>query len=328
VGIASPPDLSAIGFGVVTGAEEIKGGTVPVWRVATGSGVFHVKAWSDASWDWRVAALAGAAQVEWAAWELGLDMAEPVVLAEPVGEQLVTVHRWVDGRDLVHDDSVSDWLGATMARLHTVAPPPAAPDDSLNSVFAVHPAEDWRTWINEAGEQALPWADDAQSALPSIIATTDLIERATAASTDLVGSHRDLLIHNVMVTADGFTLVDWDAAGPQRAWHEAVCTAHDFGRLGPDGKRFDADPEVMRSILAAYLAAGGRRSADGVASLAGLFGLMLSRLAYFMWVSLGHRQRTVDERQWATDYIAGAFVKLERRLGEAPELAGLVDSVR
>jgi hypothetical protein len=86
-------------------------------------------------------------------------------------------------------------------------------------------------------------------------------------------------------------------------------------------KAFDPDPEVMRAVLAAYEAAGGERGVGGPTAFAGTLGLALNRIAWQMWVALGHRESTAEERETAAAYIPMALEKLERRLATLDELA-------
>ena len=154
---------------------ELKPGSVPVWRLKTDLGEFSLKVWLNGESDWLQSYIAGCAEVETAAHRLGVDMVEPIVLNRRLGASIVAVHRWHEGRALQADDDVAAWLGRTMAQLHTISPPASAPTDSLETWYGVHPADDWREWIAQAGEQHLPWAEAAKAALPALRQASELV---------------------------------------------------------------------------------------------------------------------------------------------------------
>ena len=316
--------LQHLGLGALREpAVVLKPGTFPVWKAVTSQGAFHVKAFSDGDWDWREATLAAAAEVERAAVAAGIDSAEPVVINVSVGGCRVTVHRWIDSRALDHTDDVHGWLGETLARLHTIPPPSSGPSDHLRAYHGLQAAEDWAAWADEAGARELPWAHAAHAALSDIKITTELVAEGVA-STIVVGSHRDLLPQNILVSPAGrFFLIDWELAGPALPWPETIMAVMDIGRFaaGRDGAKAEF-PEVAAAsgILRGYLRAGGTEGALEPTALASVFGMVLGRICYSMWQSLGHRATTPAERQAASDYLVTALPRLRRRLDAIPHV--------
>ena len=140
----------------------LKPGSVPVWRVDTARGAFHVKAWlRHGEWEWLKQSLEGVAEIELAAARAGVDMPEPIALNERIDGFNVTVHRWCEGATVQPGDDVAGWIGATLAKLHTIPPPKAGPDDALDAFYAAYPADAWRTWVAEGADKGVAWADAA-----------------------------------------------------------------------------------------------------------------------------------------------------------------------
>ena len=81
---------------------------------------------------------------------------------------------------------------------------------------------------------------------------------------------------------------------------------------------------MLSDIIRAYLRCGGNPDVPGRGALAGIFGLALCRLAYSMWLSLGHRNVTEGERVSATAYVDVALAKLALRLKSADRLVEVI----
>lgn len=311
----------SLGLGEVRAVEPVKH---RVSKLVTDRGAFHVKLLRDEGWDWQSSMQAGCVQVEEGARAAGVEMAEPVALLQHIGDQLVTVHQWVDGRSIVEGDDVAVWLGETMARLHTVERPSASPADSLPAAYGIQLAADWETWIADGESAGLHWAPTARRALDVIPAITALVADAMAADR-VVGSHRDLHAPNILARVDGgFCLVDFEYAGPEHPWLEAVRAAFEVARLQGAEKVLEPDPVRVRSVIDAYIDAGGVAGAPGPTALAGVFGTTLSRVAWFMWQSLGHRTCTADELAFANDHIVPGLENAVRRWHDRDRLASLV----
>ena len=310
--------LDRVGLGSLQGpASLVKSGTVPVWRATTKAGVLHVKVWQHGDWDWLNESLRGAAEVELAAIAAGIRAPEPLVLNVPVDDVLVTVHRWVESRPLEPNDGIHSWLGATLAKLHSIPPPEQSPSDAASAYYGLHREEEWSEWVDEAARQARPWAHAAMLALPDIATVTELVSEGVE-SDSAVGSHRDLIPQNILAVAGGgYTLVDWDLAGPAISWLDTIQAVMDLGRFAAtrDGEK----PEVPNgraasSIFAGYLNGGGHEQPLVPSALGGTLGMALGRIAFAMWVSLGHRRATPEEKHSRDEYLMTSLPRLKRRL--------------
>jgi hypothetical protein len=202
------------GLGPPVGApRRVAGGlSNELWRLVTGAGAFAVKRMVlNADRPDFVGNVESAYAVERRAWDAGVAVPEPVpvpgtgrALAE-VGGALFRVHRWVDGRPGEGDPAAAAKLLAT---IHAAASPRWEPQD---------PGWTADRWGKDLGELARRVAPPPGPVL-------------------VVDSHRDLDRKNTLLRADG-TLValDWDAAGPVAAVHEAAGLALDWSGGDPVG---------------------------------------------------------------------------------------------
>ena len=219
------------------------------------------------------------AEVERAARERGVAMAEPLVLDHRTEHHVVSVHRWLDGETVTQHD-VADWAGRTLAVLHTIPAPASSPDDQWSDTYGA----------------GVEWDHPLLQTITSLVrdAADDLPAR--------VGSHRDIHGLNVIVTpAGGPHLLDWELAGPTRPWFEITRVAIDLGRnaAGTGTKRALApDTSTVTRVVHAYLDAGDAPGPTDERALAGTFGILLARL----------RWRADDE-----DFLTENTAKLERR---------------
>jgi hypothetical protein len=84
-----------------------------------------------------------------------------------------------------------------------------------------------------------------------------------------------------------------------------------------------ADPSTVRAVLDAY-ARGGGVPGPASTSLAAVFGTSLARIAWWMWVSLGHRDATGDEQRLGTDSLGPALTNLASRFARRADLIDVV----
>jgi hypothetical protein len=294
----------------------VKPGAVASWCLTTSRGAFHVKRFARGRDAGLRRALETCAQVELAAARAGVSLAEPVALLLELGDEIVQVHRWWPGRPVAPGDAVAAWLGQTMATLHTLPPPAAAPSDALTSYYGLHPESVWQAWFDEGRARGRAWAG-SREALRAVLASMAVICEGLDAERVRAGTHRDLLGGNVLTDGHRFALVDWDCAGPDVPWFEAVRAAVEFGRLAAttqQHKPLRPDPQVARSVLAGYAAAGGARGVGSRVAMSGVLGMMLWRVAFAVRASLGLVPETAEARAAQTAYLPGALDKLVERL--------------
>ncbi|GAB2580633.1 hypothetical protein Aab01nite_57280 [Paractinoplanes abujensis] len=295
------------------GLEAVRGGLVPLsfrssrtWRLDTADGSVLVKHVAAEGW---LEGFAAAMEFEGAAGRAGVAVPrrlEPVVAAVGVaasveGLGLVRAYEWVDGRELDDNDDVSEWLGDTLARLHSIAP--VGGGGGVPEWYRLGDRELWAGWL-AAGERAgKVWAGVLRERLDVIVEAGRWVERGLADAGDFVMTHRDVEPWNVMVAAGGPVLIDWDMAGPDSAGLEAAQAMVEFARRGTAVP----DPDLVRRIKQSYVAGGGTVY-EGPYVLARRVGLRLGRLAERLRMSLGDQglgsQAPVAVEQRATEQIA------------------------
>jgi Ser/Thr protein kinase RdoA (MazF antagonist) len=243
------PEEVAFAFGLGTpvgGLVHIRRGDSDVWRLDTVAGRCFVKGYIGGDIEQLTVAMA----FERRAYDAGVDMPVPVAPVDPavgcvtrIGDRLFRAYRWVESTTV--ERNVSSWLGRTMARVHQLEPVESV---GLPEWWrqAVHSPATWEKWFASAHGRGYSWAD--QSVLPHIHATTERIADVCDRAPDVVMTHGDMKPHNVVGSAAGPVLVDWDSVRADSAALEAGRVAYIFGAgdSGPTGR-----------ILEAYVAAGG-----------------------------------------------------------------------
>ena len=192
-----------------------------LWRLTTGEGDFAVKRMVvNADRPDFVADVEGSFAIEQRAWRAGVPMPQPIsdratgrALARVDGD-LFRVHRWVEarpGRPLPRE------AAALLASIHAAGSPRVARSPDT-------------TWSPREAE------------------LRELCERVGSGPAELtiVDSHRDLDPKNT-IRAGVLLAVDWDAAGPTSAVHEAVGVALDWTTTA----------EEFAGTVRAYAARGG-----------------------------------------------------------------------
>lgn len=318
---------AAGGLGTIAAAPvPVKTGAVASWRLTTSRGEFHVKRFSGGGAASLRRSLAMSAEVELAAQRAGVSLAEPVALGLDVGDEIVHVHRWWHGRRVGPGDDLAAWLGHTLTKLHTLPVPAAADEAALTSYYGLHPEPVWRAWFDEARTRGLAWAGRDES-IDAVLTSMDVIHDGMNTERRRAGTHRDLLGANLLSDGHSFALVDWDCAGPDVPWFEAVRAAVEFGRLAAtirQQKPLRPDPRVARNVLDAYEAAGGERGIGNRTAMAGVLGMMLWRIAFAVQASLGLASVTPEERAEMTAYLPAALKKLVDRLRTLDEVAAAI----
>jgi aminoglycoside phosphotransferase (APT) family kinase protein len=196
--------------------------------------------------------LAVAMAFERQALSAGVDMPEPVTPTDPllgwvtrIEDRLFRVYRWIEHRTPGPD--ISAWLGRTMVRVHQLQPLGRA---GLPEWWqqAVQEPRTWEGWFVKARKRDAAWASLQGDSLPHILAITARIADLCDAVPDLVTTHGDFKTHNIVTSPAGPVLVDWDSVRTDSAALEAGRSAYIFGR---------GEPERIKRILTAYVAAGG-----------------------------------------------------------------------
>src|SRR4051794_20439799 len=126
------------------------------------------------------------------------------------------LHRWCDGHNPTEpDDDVADWTGATLAVLHRRC------GEVLTVQPGLHPLDSWHEWLEGHDTD---FAQQVRQHLPTVAAALKPPRRPGPPLAPVV-THRDIKADNVLLTASGPVLLDWDSAGPDAAEHELLRSA-------------------------------------------------------------------------------------------------------
>ena len=241
-----------------------------VWRLETSTGAFAVKESLHA--DDRSAfeiQLEFAAAVSERAHRAGLTVPRTVrsrrgPLLLSVDDQTtadprhVRVATWIEGRSHVDTSAAARWLGRTLATVEALPDlPPVPPRDPWMSAWftRVPTSDEWSDLAERGAGVGAPWAGLLQHRLPEFIDLAALVGPPQADR--LTVAHTDLQPKNVLTTAAGFALLDWDDAA-------AVSRDRVLARALSDWHLWNGviDTEAAHRTLIAYRAAGGIGTLD------------------------------------------------------------------
>jgi hypothetical protein len=340
---------AALGLGVPGGPPEpVTGGSsAAAWRVNTARGRWLVKTMPPPA-AWQLHEMRVSGQLERAAYEAGVPMPEP---AEPAGAPAAgagpaggaeltggagpagywaplsggggyaRASAWVDGRppDGRVPRSLATWLGRTLAAIEGLGLPG---DPAAEAAYPVYPVPDWQEWLDQAVAAGTLGPAQAAGALTAVSDGTALVTEALAAAPDFRLAHRDVSRSNIMITAAGPVLVDFDYAGPEVPWWEFV--QHCFDLASPALGERPPRPGLIHVALASYLAAGGTGGPGRPEAFAGLVRGMLGNLAYQLWLAAGHRPATANRRAAAARSVRQLAARLPVILGSLDSWSRLI----
>jgi Ser/Thr protein kinase RdoA (MazF antagonist) len=296
-----PPDARVVGrtFGLGDPAGPIRPlpglSSAGVWALDTVDGAWVVKAQRPAG-DWVLRTMRRAGQLETAAHAAGVAMPRPVPPpgSEAVGPwtplpgdgRYVRVSERVSGSPptVPADQPLAAWLGQTVAAIARLGQSVAVTEAGA---YDVHALTDWDRWLGAAEAADLLDAAGRRALAVAVTAATAVMSAARAQAPAFGLAHRDISVANVLVTAHGPLLLDFDHAGPEVAWWELVHHTFLFAcrRLGAD----PPVPAAVRTAVAAYASAGGEVGPADPTAFAGLLRGMLEWTALSLWLALGHR---------------------------------------
>jgi Ser/Thr protein kinase RdoA (MazF antagonist) len=268
-------------------------GAAKVWKVDTDSGAWVVKL-SDDWGDEYARAIEQAGELEVRAWKAGVAMPEPFIpdaatvgLWQPIGEnQYARALRFLDGEHPTTPlaPGVAHWTGATIAALEKLAIPA---DPSIDYAFNVHPESDWDEWLAQAIDLRVLDKDAARALKDAAMFIGPIIEAAVASPPQKFVVHSDISFANLLLTADGPFLLDFDGAAPGVPWWELIATA--FGLDGTDIRTMEAKRDTVDACLAGFAEAGGRIGPTDERAFTGFLAGRLASTAWELWMACGHR---------------------------------------
>lgn len=285
-----------------------------VWRLHTDSGAFAVK---ESLWpedpETFVAQLEFSTRVSEQAGAAGIQVPPPrrtedgslllAVRGAPAGDPTqVRVATWIEGtpchRELA-GQVAAEWLGTTLAILERLPDPPTPPaQPSVGSWFSQVPGADvWHSLLQRGQRGHAMWAPALARQLTPLVELGGLVEPA---GDDLTVTHTDLQPQNVLITDDGYAVLDWDDVASVSRARTLACAINNWHLHGDH-----VDIDGVRRTLSTYRAAGGtgkvREPTD--------FGDVITGFLNYL---LGQLEISLDQPHGATEARAAS--------GEASEL--------
>jgi Ser/Thr protein kinase RdoA (MazF antagonist) len=301
----------AFGLGGLSRAPEPLPGGGPAlrWRVTTERGSWMVKT-HEAPEARHLHGMLVSSALELAAYRAGAAMPRPVGrpdaeagLWHRVGDTYVRAAEWVEGTPPpVNTRALGAWLGRTMATIERLDLPG---DPSAEGAYVLHPMADWHRWIDAGAAAGVLDRAETAEVKATVAEATGLVEAglrsASAAGQVFRVVHRDTNARNILLTARGPVLVDFDSAAPEVPWWEAVYQALDFARHDMPG--------MVHTVLDAFVEAGGARGPAEPEAFAGLVRGVLSGFAHHLRLAAGCEPATASRRaaevQRIRPFIAG-----------------------
>jgi Ser/Thr protein kinase RdoA (MazF antagonist) len=323
-------ELFGLGAPLTAPAPLAGGSSSGRWRLDTDGGRWMVKL-TEAPQPWQLHEMEVSGRLERAAFAAGVPMprlappgASAVGLWTPMdhaGGSYVRVSEWVDGAMPSASDTalLAGWLGRTLATIDGLHLPG---DPTVEAAYVVHDVAQWRGWLDEAVHAELLNSGTVAGLWPAVRDGTALVQAAMAAGPVFQLAHRDVSVHNILLTAAGPLLLDFDYAGPEVSWWEFVHHAFDLSnsRLGHEPPA----PGVVRAALAAYTAAGATHGPANPEAFAGMMRSIMSAIAYNVWIALGHRPADAARRAFAAQVARNLAEQLPLIVRSIDSWTGLI----
>lgn len=201
------------------------------------------------------------------------------------------VYEWVDLGD---PDPLLDpeLVGAAVAATHRVpGAEPAAPFTELDRWY-LDPvgARRWDELVAELDAAGAPFTAGLAALRDELVALESWLTPPAAPRT----CHRDLMAGNVLPTAGGVCIIDWENSGPAGPAQELAVVLFEYGRT---------DPGRARALVSAYEDAGGPARLTG----RGDFSMLIAQLGHITELAAADWLRPNDRSPDRTD--AEAWVR-------------------
>ncbi|MFZ0160337.1 MAG: aminoglycoside phosphotransferase family protein, partial [Kineosporiaceae bacterium] len=138
-----------------------------------------------------------------------------------------------------------------------------------------------------------PFAQRLAAVVPAAVAAEALLSEPE----DVQWCHGDLWADNLLRTPGGtLTVLDWEDSGPGSPAQELMAVVFEFGR---------GDPDRMRELYAAYLAAGGpgRLTSPGDATMLLAQTAHLAMTGCRRWLAASTDAQREDNAAWVGEFL-------------------------
>lgn len=229
----------------------------------------------------------------------------------------VRVHRWVTGTAFPAgpvDRATAQWAGHVLATMHQLA---VRPDDrSLFPVPNTDTAARWPDLTADARQSGAHWAPLMAAAAPSVVRIAELASAAGHLPAEEVMSHGDIDQKNLLLTATGAVLCDWDVAMPVVPRREVADVAMSLAAWH--------DNDVARDVVRAYRASGGDDTQITATDLGPSIMNGLDWIAFNVERALGQRPAHSAEVTRSQNLLTGLLAALPGQLDAAQRITDIL----
>lgn len=310
-----PEVLTAFGLpGKIISADRVgRAWSNRVFHVRSTHGEYAIKhmlnPWQDPDW---LAWLAEAAAFELCAAEAGVAMPRPILSPEgsvfvEVGADVFRAHAWTSGHpcpDGPVDEQTARRVGADLARMHALHHLPDRTD--VFPTLSRSNIDGWDDLVRRIANHDEELSDRAAGVTPSVRRIGELVDRSQTDFTGQPMSHGDVDQKNLIMTANGPVLCDWDVAAPWPPRQELARTA-----LSLAGWK---EPGIARAVITGYREGGGEAYKIVPEDLGVDISVGLDWLVLCLERAVGLRDDGEQRRREAVDSVPGLLGELDGRL--------------
>jgi len=235
-----------------------------------------------------------------------------------LGEAAVRVHHWVAGNPAGPGPvpmRTARWAGRALATLHGLRSRPR--DRSLFPVPDTYNARRWPELTEAAQRSGVAWAHLLTAAAPAVTLIAELTMSAGYRPDQEVITHGDIDQKNLIVTARGPVLCDWDLAVPLVPRRELADVAMSLGSW----ENF----AVSREILRCYRQAGGDDTPIEPPDLGQSLMTGLDWTAFNVERAIGLRPATEAETIIARTLTPGLLAAVPHQAGVTMRVGGILN---
>jgi len=329
------PDPAAVieAFGLdgpVTGWEPVGGAwSNRVYRLDAGGRRYAVKEmrnpWGEPRWQgW----LAEAWSFEQRAIAAGAAAPRPVPnpadgtclawvsrLGESAQDQApVRVHHWTEGTAADPGPvtlETARWAGRTLAILHGLRITPRNRD--LFPITSTAIAARWPELTEAARPSRESWVTAMEAAAPAVALIADLVRSAGFRPDQEVMTHGDVDQKNLLLTAAGPVLCDWDLAAPLVPRRELADVAMSLAAW--------TDLGIAREVVRSYRLAGGDDTPIGPPDLGQSMMIGLDWAAFNVERAIGLRPAAATEVSLARELVPGLLAAIPAQAAAAAQIS-------
>jgi Ser/Thr protein kinase RdoA (MazF antagonist) len=228
----------------------------------------------------------------------------------------VRVHHWTAGAPAgtgpVHAETAR-WAGRVLATLHGLRITPQ--DRSLFPVTSTATADRWPELTQAARHGQAPWIRAMEEAAPAVARIADLARAAGFRPGQEVMTHGDIDQKNLLLTASGPALCDWDLAAPLVPRRELADVAMSLAAW--------TETAIAREVIRSYRLAGGDDTPIEPADLGQSMMIGLDWVAFNVERAIGLRPAATAEVSLARGIVPGLLAAIPVQAAAASRVRDL-----